>query len=682
MKEEREWTVMFYLACDNPLAPGTITHLKAIKNAGYHPEVNVIAQFDPHTTNMPVHIFDVNRIEKMKHPNKANIGFAGDDPFVRNLVTDKLWPSDLNQRIRRAMKGRLDFKFEPPVPSKEMMNDGLTPKDSLEKFLQFCRRNYPARHYMLFIVGHGEIVGNDVFMHDEHVTPTRNGNAKPSSLSLIDLAGILDRFKTSLRRAKRGPLELIGFHACSMSGAEVAFQLKGKANYMLAAQGPTYNGAWPYRQILIRLFNDLNSGGRFTKEGLGADGLVDTLKRGRDSFSKFLRRRCNGNGMQELLDEHVIGERPAPRLAQALAHEFNGMLTDAKLPQQFPHVKLPTIPNLQANELGRQHRNWHLLQSVLPPEVAQANTRVNVKRLCKKIFDYCLFNSFDFQLAGYSCDLTLVDLNKVDVIEEPIANLVKSLKRGLKSSKTYNHFLIRALMLLAHWESQSFFQEQYTDLYDFCFRLRAKCEKARIHCSPSHNTLKRMADIEATCKAVMTALKKGHGEDDDGVIVRCEFVGPAYQYVHGLSVFFPWAEPVANPMWEKQYPKFAFNKVGWQSFLKLYFGETMRKPAGDEKNDVEPNSAPDTLDTNLLNLLQRMARQVFNDDGQLGTAGSKDPLGTAGSRDPQGDDCDCPSIKNYPSITHTDKQRIMVTNKQVINMFRQFGKEFPHQRRS
>jgi hypothetical protein len=669
-----------------------IAQLKAIKNAGYHPEVNVIAQFDPHTINMPVHIFDVNRIEKMNHPNEANIGFPGNDPFVRNLVTDKLWPSDLNRRIRKAMKDRIDFEFEPPVPSEAMTKDELPPKDSLELFLQFCQKNYPARHYMLFIVGHGVVVGNDLFLHDEHVATTRTGNLKPTSLSLIELAGILDRFKTSLRRGRRGPLELIGFHACSMSGAEVAFQLKGKANYMLAAQGPTYTGAWPYRQILIRLFNDLNSGGRFTKEGLGADGLADSLKSGRDSFSRFLRRRFNGNGMQELLGQHVIGEQPAPELAKALAHEFNAMLTDATLPGEFPHIKPSTIPNLEAKELERRHFrlfNWHLLQSALPPEVAQANTRMNVKRLCKKIFDYCLFNSFDFQLAGYSCDLTLCDLNKVDELEAPIKNLVKSLKAGLSFVPKPDNSLIRDLMLLAHLESLSFVQNQYTDIYDFCFRLREKCKQARTpsaqaHCVLSRDTQKHLRQIEDACEWVMTVLKKGEGENDDGVIVRCDFVGPEFQYVHGLSVFFPWAEPVANPMWESLYKRFAFNKVGWRSFLKLYFGETMREPAGDEKNDVEPTSAPHDLllDSNLLNLLQRMASNVMNDDGQLGTGGSKDPLGRGGSRDPQGDDCDCASIKNYPSITHTEQQKITAFNKQVINMFRQFGKELPLRRRS
>src|SRR6185369_18023378 len=93
--ELREWTVMFCFASDNPLAPGTISQLKAIKNAGFHHKVNVIAQFDPHTVNMPVHIFNVNMVERLKlerrlSPEKAsNIGFDGKDPFVRNLVLDK-----------------------------------------------------------------------------------------------------------------------------------------------------------------------------------------------------------------------------------------------------------------------------------------------------------------------------------------------------------------------------------------------------------------------------------------------------------------------------------------------------------------------------------------------------------------------------------------------------------------
>src|SRR5829696_3194484 len=89
--EEKEWTLMFYFASDNPLAPGVVSQLKAIKDAGFHPNANVVTQFDPRTVGTPTHIFDVNIIEKLKHHGGHSVGFDSNDPFVRSLLQDKLW---------------------------------------------------------------------------------------------------------------------------------------------------------------------------------------------------------------------------------------------------------------------------------------------------------------------------------------------------------------------------------------------------------------------------------------------------------------------------------------------------------------------------------------------------------------------------------------------------------------
>ena len=37
------------------------------------------------------------------------------------------------------------------------------------------------------------------------------------------------------------------------------------------------------------------------------------------------------------------------------------------------------------------------------------------------------------------------------------------------------HIVTPNCILLAHWKSQSYFQENYTDLYDFCFCLSDFC---------------------------------------------------------------------------------------------------------------------------------------------------------------------------------------------------------------
>ena len=88
---------------------------------------------------------------------------------------------------------------------------------------------------MLFILGHGLVVGNDIFLFD--------ADATEQSLSLKNLATLVGDFKKliALQNPDSPPeLELIGFHSCSMSSLEVAYELNGLANYMLASQGPAF----------------------------------------------------------------------------------------------------------------------------------------------------------------------------------------------------------------------------------------------------------------------------------------------------------------------------------------------------------------------------------------------------------------------------------------------------------
>jgi Clostripain family len=259
MPETRECTLMFYFASDNPLAISIVSQLKAIKAAGHHPQANVIVQFDPFTEGTPTHIFDVNLINKLKSNGKPNIGFDGDDPFVRNLIEDKLWSDELTRNkgvsVREAIK-KITPKYDPPKPTAATKGIAISangthsepgPKEGLAGFLRFCRDNYPANHYMLFILGHGVVVGNDVFLFDE--------NASEHSLSLGGLREVLEEFKANIK--KEAKFDLIGFHSCSVSSIEVAYELKDTAKYMIASQGTAFVGSWPYRQILLRIFKDL-----------------------------------------------------------------------------------------------------------------------------------------------------------------------------------------------------------------------------------------------------------------------------------------------------------------------------------------------------------------------------------------------------------------------------------------
>lgn len=571
MRETKEWTLMFYFASDNPLAISIVSQLKAIKSAGFHPDANVVCQFDPFTEGTPTHIFDVNLINKLKSKGIPNIGFVSNDPFVRNMIEDRLWRDEktrtletpngepkggelVRKALQEVLREKHHVEYNPPIAPNgrsgangEALEAGEEPdpETSLRTFLSFCAEKYPARHYMLFLLGHGIVLGNDIFMLDEH--------ASKQALTLSELGAVLGNFKDDIA-LEGATFELVSFHSCSVSSLEVAYELQGTANYMLASQGPTFVGSWPYRQILIRIFND----------------LVDF----RD--------------------------------------------------------------------------------------------KIDVRQMLLKIFQYCLFNATDFLLAGYSFQLTLIDLNKVPPIKEAIEDLSTALIKGLDVP------LIKNFILLSHWKSQSFFNEMFTDLYDFCFCLSKKLTHFKEH--PGIALNQELTDVldgvRKACDKVMDLLVKESPAKPGApyspqLVVAADSLGPAYQYSRGLSVYFPWSRPSEDTRIMAEYEKYKLHAEfpkdkSWFAFLETYFDKTRRKVSRDETDPrrYAPRwpqeikaSATETLDEDIASL-------VYANEGVLTQANALGPLILKGDpTDKTGLDSDILSIKNYPRDTRSSNQR-------------------------
>jgi hypothetical protein len=618
----KAWTLMFYFASDNPLAPGIVSQLKAIKQAGFHHDANVIAQFDPQPEGTPTHIFDVNYVKKLEvsTPQIGYTGYSPDDPFVHTLLDDKLWRDDLDnepqlnrhdesikQQFRQFLKSKGIHSYNPPEPplGRKPVPDAptcvrcgevfpepkhdckrpapakchrrtsrtreLNPQESLGAFLDFCRREYPARHYMLFLLGHGVVVGNDVFLYDE--------NADQQSLKLKDLGVLLKKFKDDLPAGAE--FELVSFHSCSVSSLEVAYELHDTANFMLASQGPAFIGSWPYRQILTHVF-----------------GQVDCLK--------------------ELEKTGTTGQ-----------------------------------------------------------------VRARVKEMLRVIFKLCYHNSTDYLMAGYSFDLCLCNLRRVTDVKEPLRRLTKALREGLTDP------LIKGLVLLAHWEAQSQWQENYTDLHDFCFCLRRQYRKLKEKLEEEGEergvaarvlgaTYLKLQNIAAECRKVMTLLEAETPGGPEKMVYYTHFAGPGHQYSHGLSVFFPWSEPVTDKAFMRDYEDYKFAETRWLDFLTDYFARTMRHPhkvelaqekeeADEESPDSRPAVSPgyqswltpQMPDVSPADeMYEDMRSLAFGGDGRPGGEGSPTDTLKIGSKDPTGDDdCTCGSIKNYPRDTRPRHER-------------------------
>lgn len=565
MCEPKEWTIMFYFATDNPLAVSAVSQLKAIKDAGFHHDVNVVAQFDPYTAGTPTHVFDVNVVNKLKTPDRPNIGFSGNDPTVRSLIEDKLWrdeqtspspepvtaatsnPELIRNALNKVLKQSYNINYKPPV-APDMTGDfnsdpseELSPQASLRGFLRFCADKYPARHYMLFMLGHGVVVGNDIFMLDEH--------ANRNSLTLIELGQILAEFKHSIE-LEDSAFELVSFHSCSVSSIEVAYELQGTAKYMLASQGPAFVGSWPYRQILVRIFNALAT-----------------------------------------------------------------------------------------------------------------RTTIDTRDLMYQMHRSCMLNSADYLLAGYSFQLTLCDLDKVSGIKGAIDELARTLTAGLKTEPA-NKLSIDSI-LLSHWKSQSFFNEMYSDLYDFCFCLSNKIKEFEAE----GKTSKELTEIQKACGNVMSMLVKENPKEDpksnvERLIIASDSLGPAFQYSRGLSIYFPWSEPSKDSHIMAQYDRYRFStetKNNWAGFLRAYFERTKRAASNDEPDEKRNLAEPLPVNGSMIidrALDEDIASLVYNGEGTPDLSAALAGGLKGDPTDKAGGDYEAVSIKNFPRDIRTRRARM------------------------
>ena len=520
-RKKKKWTLMFFFASDNNLSPSILTQIKAIKSAGYQQDTNVLLHFDPNEKGAPTRVFEVNQKDSQLK-RESRIG-DGEGSLVSVLTGDDITPRAVGELTAKQI-------------------DDMEAAVALKNFLTLCREDYPAEHYMLFLVGHGMVVGGDGFLPDDNPI---------SAIGLKELDGLLNTFSSEIK-SNGGVLELLAMHSCSMSGVEVAYQLQGAANYMLASQGISFVGAWPYRQLLITIFRAIQA------------------------------------------------ERDDP------------------------------------------------------------NNAVNVLQLVEKLHDLCIQHSADFMVGGYSADLCLCSLNPTNVtnLNEPIKNLGEALQAGLDDARC-RHFI-----LLAHWKSQSYWQETYTDLYDFCLCLRRLCvrQEQRRHLQdtrPPENVRAydgKQKAIENACLDVMSTLAPAKPGDATGPIIRTDFIGAGSQYSHGLSIYFPWSEPIEDRQEGAltNYGDYAFSAAPtaeWLKFLKSYFEITKRPSRLCEDREFQDQDVTSQNDPEFQRALVE-AQKAFSipgtqPDNPQSVPTAQDQMDQKINPPDAGGGCLCPSIKNY-----------------------------------
>ncbi|HWS88700.1 MAG TPA: clostripain-related cysteine peptidase [Pyrinomonadaceae bacterium] len=163
------------------------------------------------------------------------------------------------------------------------------------------------------------------------------------------------------------------------------------------------------------------------------------------------------------------------------------------------------------------------------------------------------FKRFYVTNDGLPVQLSAFDLSKADALREELDRLAGLLTGRIRGGDAG---LLNAL-LGSHFQTQRYDEDQFFDLYDFCYMLRLNCGDP---------------DVREMCQSIMRLVGDGARP---GFVVATEFNGDALQFSYGLAIYFPWVN--VN---EARYGSLDFAKplpaVGgvarptWLDFLNTY----------------------------------------------------------------------------------------------------------------
>ena len=206
--------------------------------------------------------------------------------------------------------------------------------DTLTSFLTYCYTYYPAESYGLILWDHG---GGPMMGYGEDELFRDN----------LDMKEIVK----GLKESPFGPtnkLAFLGFDACLMGSAEVAWFLKDYAEYMIASEEVIPGGGWDYRFL-----SELNGK---TMDGAKVGQAVV------DSYKDFYEKNLAGQAILERLTLACIDLTKADQMEAALDDLFMVMSEDlatgsyseiAQIRESvLPFAKYTTNSNYDLIDLG------------------------------------------------------------------------------------------------------------------------------------------------------------------------------------------------------------------------------------------------------------------------------------------------------------------------------------------
>jgi hypothetical protein len=197
-KPDKKWTIMMYAAADNNLEQYIVNNVIDIEKTSFPDDVDFVVQLD-----------------------------RGEEP------------SELSEGWKGARRLKLEESINPQTIDSPVLEDmgqvNMANPENLKDFIEWATKNHPAENYMLIVSSHGKGWMGAVDDSDSK-----------GLMSLEDMKNAI----ADARENTGEKLDIIAFDSCLMAQAEVAYGLRGQADYLVASQEIIGGKGWPYDKIL------------------------------------------------------------------------------------------------------------------------------------------------------------------------------------------------------------------------------------------------------------------------------------------------------------------------------------------------------------------------------------------------------------------------------------------------
>lgn len=347
------WTLLFYMDGDNNLEESVMAQLNYL-------EYTLAAQ----PCNQVKIVALVDRMEG--YSSEGNAEWS--DAKIFEVLADKD-ASTINSKVLC-----------------ELGEVNMGNPETLKNFIVYSTQAYPAKHYVLFLVDHGNGVGGLCFDDTDR-----------DLLTLPELKKALDEAKKETGET----FDIINFDCCAMGVFEVAYIIKDYAKFMVASQTVEYALS---EDIIVRVFQKLLSDPEMTPEELGKlmvkeyYWILEVTHVSMESGIPNITKKVIVPGTHSLINLEKLSLAMSP--LRKISKEFVSATKKEKIIKLFwPPAKTPYLDFLnKMREEITTTNNWCPIEGPIPElqradidvcdfadRIEKANLSPNLNNLAKEL---------------------------------------------------------------------------------------------------------------------------------------------------------------------------------------------------------------------------------------------------------------------------------------------------------